>query len=344
MAPVDVPHRLELAARRRGAVRDRDHGEVGQHEPGRLVELLRTPLPPCRDALRHAALAPPQLARMLQPPPRLLGHDGRARATEQDGELLLRPLEAPRRLQPLREQLPQLEEVGHVARRVAALRVGERAARPVGQLVALLEADPEQTLDEREQRRRAEADEARGELGVEDGAGRQAARPLQHLQVLVGSVEHGDAVAGEHAGERGDVDGQRVDQRDRVVPGDLEQGEMRVVAPLAVELGVDPVLGRVDELVDEALQLGTGRDELVLDLLCLRAAPGAARPLPARRHLSRRSSCGCPPCAAPRPPRRPRRSRRRRSRRRTGCGSRTGARARGGSRGRRRPVRGSARP
>ena len=61
--------------------------------------------------------------------------------------------------------------------------------------------------------------------------------------------------AGEQLAERGGVDRQRVDQRDPVGPGDLDQREVRPVRALAVELGVERVARLVGEGPDELGQL-----------------------------------------------------------------------------------------
>ena len=59
------------------------------------------------------------------------------------------------------------EEVGDVGGRVFALIDGQRPPQPVGEAVALGRADPELTLQQGNQRRRAVADETTGHLRVE---------------------------------------------------------------------------------------------------------------------------------------------------------------------------------
>ena len=74
------------------------------------------------------------------------------------------------------EHVLQLQQVGHVAGRVRALVVGERATQPVGEPVALGGGDLQLALQQRHQRRRAVAEEAGGELRVVQPRGHGAAR------------------------------------------------------------------------------------------------------------------------------------------------------------------------
>ena len=64
----------------------------------------------------------------------------------------------------------------------------QRALTPVGETVALGEVHVEDALGQRRQRRRGEADEAGGHLGVEEVLGYASARPVEHLEVLAGGV------------------------------------------------------------------------------------------------------------------------------------------------------------
>ena len=67
--------------------------------------------------------------------------------------LVGRPLEPTDRVEPLDELVVQREEVLDVGGRVDALLGAQRAARPVGEPVALGEPRAEQPLDRRGQRR-----------------------------------------------------------------------------------------------------------------------------------------------------------------------------------------------
>jgi hypothetical protein len=52
-----------------------------------------------------------------------------------------------------------------------------------------------------------------------------------------------------------DVDRQRIDIDDVVAGRDLQQGELRVVGPLPVELGVKGIRGRAAGRLDEGVEL-----------------------------------------------------------------------------------------
>ena len=87
---------------------------------------------------------------------------------------------------------------------------------------------------------------------------------LDDLEVLLGRVQDGDALAVEDLGERRDVDGQRVDEGDAALPGELEQGEMGKVGPLPVELGVEPVDLAVRELLHKCRETTRVADPAVV--------------------------------------------------------------------------------
>ena len=73
VTPVDAAGRSQLGKGGRLRLRDRQHREVGQNEPDRLVVLLRPPLPPRAQLLRNDAVAATQHAAVLETPPRLVG-------------------------------------------------------------------------------------------------------------------------------------------------------------------------------------------------------------------------------------------------------------------------------
>lgn len=136
-------------------------------------------------------------------------------------------------------------------RRVLALLVAERPARPVGELVALLEAQVQKVLGEGSERGCRHAEEPRRELRVEKPPRRRAARPFEDLEVLFGGVDDGERRTREHLGEGRDVDGERVDERDPPRPGDLQERETGEVGPLPVELGVERVGLDTPQLVEQ---------------------------------------------------------------------------------------------
>jgi hypothetical protein len=59
----------------------------------------------------------------------------------------------------------------------------------------------------------------------------------------------------EQRAQAADVDRQRIDIDDVVAGRDLQQGELRVVGPLPVELGVEGIRGRAARRLDEGVEL-----------------------------------------------------------------------------------------
>ena len=95
----------------------------------------------------------------------------------------------------------EVEQVAHVGGGVLLLVGRQRPVQPVGQPVALGRALPELTADELDQRRRRVADEPGGDLGVVDHPGNAADGVGEHVEVLLGGVQHGDGVGVEQLGE-----------------------------------------------------------------------------------------------------------------------------------------------
>ena len=86
--------------------------------------------------------------------------------------------------------------------------------------------------------------------------GQGTARGQQDVEVLTGGVGHRLARAVEHVGQGGQVEGQGVDQGHPVGPGDLDEGQVRHVRPLGVELGVEGVVLLAQEGFDQRGQAG----------------------------------------------------------------------------------------
>ena len=194
------------------------------------------------DGLGDRAGRAAQAAGLLDAPPGLLGIAGAALAQPQLLALVERPLPAgPLASSRLCSRSCDLEQVGDVGRGVLELARLERPAQPVGEPVGLGQPQAELALVQRGQRRRGHAEEAGGDLGVEQALRDGAAGEVEDLEVLVGGVQHRERVAVEDLGERREVDRERVDQDQAAVPGELHQRDLRVVGALAVELGVERV-------------------------------------------------------------------------------------------------------
>ena len=118
-------------------------------------------------------------------------------------------------------------------------RLGKRAARPVGLLAAFVERDATVLLDERAVAERAQAEQLRGQHGVEDGLRFRRARAAQHAQVEIGAVQEPGVAAGGRPEfiQRKLI--QRVDEEMLPVVRDLDQADALAVVVQAVGLGIE---------------------------------------------------------------------------------------------------------
>jgi hypothetical protein len=154
------------------------------------------------------------------------------------------------------EPVLQREQVFDVGRRVLLLGARERTPEPIGQPIALGRGLAQLTLHEDDERRRGVADEARRDLGVVEVTRNCTGSVGEHVEVLLGGVEHGQGVGLEQLPQQAWIDGQRVDEGDvglplRVVPRELDECELREIRAFAVELGIDRVPRQRDQLIDE---------------------------------------------------------------------------------------------
>ena len=151
----------------------------------------------------------------------------------------------------LGEAAIQRVQMHDVVRGVFQLRVAERAAQPVGALLAFLERHAEHVLHEALiPHARADAGKPRGDLRVEQGRRRHAARALERDDVFRCAVHHLEhAGIGEHRRERfAHAVLQRVGQEDLrraigIVERDLYERQLRPVGAFADELGVQAYAG-----------------------------------------------------------------------------------------------------
>ncbi len=201
------------------------------------------------------------MADLLDAPPGLVGVAAAPRLVAQ----LLAGLGDPRVAAALDDAAPQpvvqLEQVRDVGGGVAQLRLAERATQPVGEAVRLRQSHAELAVEQRGERRRGVAEEACLELGVDELAGDRATRAFEDLEILAGGVHDGEPRPLEHLGQRGEVDLEGVDEHDAVLVGDLHQGDVGEVRPLAVELGVHRVALLFDETLDDLGERGIVLDQ-----------------------------------------------------------------------------------
>ncbi len=120
------------------------------------------------------------------------------------------------------EPVGNAQQVLDITGGVTPLRVREGTFRPVGEAIALGQLDAHDLLGEVQQRWCTESAEAGCDLRVEDASGESADCALQDRHVLIAGMHDHDGVGVEHGTQRRDVDGEWVDERESVRPGDLQ--------------------------------------------------------------------------------------------------------------------------
>jgi hypothetical protein len=170
---------------------------------------------PRHELAQQRQLPPRQVARALDPQVRLVGAVAVPLHALEPLELLLGPRHPAEPREALAEAVAQLEQPDGVLRRVVEHVRGERAHRPVGALVALVELHAELLVEQRGEPERALAQQLRGDARVEQAAHLPAVILAQEPQVVVGVVEHRlDRRVLDHPAERRQrADDERVDHR-----------------------------------------------------------------------------------------------------------------------------------
>ena len=149
--------------------------------------------------------------------------------------------------------------MGDVGDRIVDLALVERAAAPVGEARALVEAVAEQALDQvRIADLLAVPERHRRDLRVEQRVGHLAGQIVDDLEVLAAGVEDLEhlLVLHEQVEQRLEVDIRLgIDRRRFVGARDLDQAEVGPIGVLAHELGVHGDEGLLGEAVDEGLEV-----------------------------------------------------------------------------------------
>jgi hypothetical protein len=201
-----------------------------------------------------------------------------ARALE-EGELLARPVEATGTIEVVVQSVAQLEEMDRILRRVVEHALRERTHRPIGTLEFLVELHAEVALEERGEAKALDAEQLRGEPGVEDVANQPAVILAQEAQVVVSVVkdDFDPGILEQLTQRRRLPDGYRVEDC-RMLPGrELEQIDSIDEAVEARTFGVerqDPrVRDRRQERVDSARRIEINRRMHVGNLTGILLAP-----------------------------------------------------------------------
>ena len=227
--------------------------------PPRQVLLPRLGLAPAGERLQSAEHGGVP-ARKLEPLPRVFRREGEARRVGEPFHLLVEPGAAAGLFQLLDHSREDRGEVGDVGDRIIDLALVERAAAPVGEARALVEAVPEQALDQvRIADLLAMAERHRRDLRVEQRMRDLAGQIVDDLEVLAAGVEDLQHVLILHEqveqGLQVDALGLGIDRRGFLGARDLDQAEIRPIGVLAHELGVHGDEGLGGETVDESLEV-----------------------------------------------------------------------------------------
>ena len=193
--------------------------------------------------------------------------------------LLVEPVAAPGRAQPLEHLGEELGEMGDVADRIIDLALVERPARPVGEARALVEMPPEQALDQvLVADLLAQPERHRRHLRVEQGMGRPAGQVEDDLDILPAGVEDLEhmLVVDEQVEQRRQVDplGLGIDRRRLLAVRDLDQAQIGPIGVLAHELGVDrDEVGSGEPFAELFQGLGIGNERMDTHFAALIAGP-----------------------------------------------------------------------
>ena len=233
---------LHVRDRPRFPLRQRQERLVRDDPERREVRLARPLVPRAVELTQNGRLPWREIPRSLDGPERL-GVEG-ARfpgAARHEAELLLRPCKPPLLLKLAAQQVPEADQMAHVLRGVDPLAIGERAARPIVALTALVELHAEMDLDESGQADDRPAEELRRDHRIEERGHLEAVVAPQIQHVLLRRVQHlDDGGLSEDLPERIEPSHrQRIDQVCDVTVRDLEQAALVKVMVEGVGFGVD---------------------------------------------------------------------------------------------------------
>ena len=157
--------------------------------------------------------------------------------------LFLHPIDAAAAAEIVDQRLIHIAQMGDVGDRVRKLRLGERAARPVGEAVRFVERIAGDALDELIVGNRiAVAEHHGGDLRIENRVGDQLGPMPDDFDVLARRMENLHHLFVRHQfEERREIDAgrQRIDHDRFLGRGHLRHAQERIVGGLAQEFGVD---------------------------------------------------------------------------------------------------------
>ena len=254
MSAVDPPGAPQLLGVTRRSLRNGQQTEVREHHASWPVGLGCGALAPRRDLLCHGARAARHAPNVPQAPPGLLGDARRGAVAQYFVAFAESPLQSIEGAQTLGEHGPQLQQMGDVAHGIGDLARRDGPHEPVREPVRLGQRDVEHPLDEARERGGRHAEESGHDLRVEHRLGNRAARGHEHVEILGRRMGHRDTGPAEKGSKGGGVDGERIDERNPVLPGDLDQRQVGHIRPFGVKLGVEGVAVLPDGVGEQAFE------------------------------------------------------------------------------------------
>ena len=166
--------------------------------------------------------------------------------------------------------LVERHQVEHIRCRIFELTIGERTGQPVGSRLIFFQLDPEEFVNQRAKTDRdAVTEEGGGQLGVVHLVGQVARLMLNKLQIFARGVQDGDLpFPAQSLPQGGEIQRQRIQQRQMLAVIDLEQAKLGIVSAGANEFSIDSQ-GNVGQRSEIVLKVGLLSDKLILHL-CLR--------------------------------------------------------------------------
>ena len=256
----DAAQVVEVAG---GGLGGGDEEVVAQDAATGQVSVLGQPLAPVEELADGGEVARAELLRPADAPPAVLGElvDELVVAV---GELVVEPGEALAGVELRVQDIAQGQQVVDVGGGVGQLAVAEGAADPVAAGLPLLGAAAQDGADEAVVGEGvAMAEQAGGDLHIEDAVGQRAGLEPAEARLLVAGVHHDlDIGVGDELPEGVEVrQGEGVEDGDAAGRGDLGEGEFGAVGVLADELGVEGEDARLADLVVEGAGHGRVGDE-----------------------------------------------------------------------------------
>ena len=194
----------------------------------------------CLQPAQHLNIA----ARQLEALPRILGREGEAGRVGEALHFLVEPEAAAIAAQFFDHSRKDGRQMSDVADRIIDLALVERATAPVGKARALVERMAEHRFDQaRIADLFSEPQSHRGDLRIEQRVGDLVGHVVDDLEILAPGVEDLEhvVVVDEQVPQRLKIETARlgIDRCRLVGRGDLEEAELRPIAVLAHELGID---------------------------------------------------------------------------------------------------------